>query len=148
MHTSRSDALIKEYSKYAPLSMNEASALANRVFADAPPSREEAQALLEACALFGAKERGWHHIAIDLTARAVMAQDAPGALQPGAEDWLIATLASTSGPGDETTLELVRCIMQTASNASERLGRFGLRAALASLKAAAPRITPGRAAMA
>ncbi len=145
MRKTRPQTLIKEYGQFAPLSLNEAAALANRVFAGAPPSREEAQVLLEACALFGTHERGWHHIVIDLTARALMAQDAPGKLQPGAEDWLIATLASTKGMNDETTLELIRAIMQTANNASERLGRFGLRAALASLKAAAPRYALNKA---
>ena len=147
MRKNRADALVKDYGEFAPLSMHEATALANRAFADAPATREEAQVLLGACALFGASEHGWRQIVVDQVTRCLVQEGVPGRLEAGAEDWLIAVLSDCAGQSHETALELVRAIMQTADNASERLGRIGLRAALASLRAVAPRTAMSKTAM-
>ena len=148
MHEHRADALIEHYGKFAPLSVHEATALAGRMFADGPATREEAQVLLGACALFGASEHGWRQIVVDQVTRCLVQDGTPGRLETGAEDWLIAVLADCAGQSNETALELVRAIMQAAENASERLGRIGLRAALASLRAVAPRAAMSKTATA
>lgn len=148
MQKSRTRTLIEQYGKYAPLSLNEAGALAARIFAKTPASHEEAADLLGACALFDRHDRGWQHIVVTQVRRALCKKNKPRKLRAGAEDWLIATLATTPGLVDETVLELVRDIATSADNASLRLGRLGLRAALSSLRAAEPKKAQGQPARA
>ncbi|PHS27767.1 MAG: hypothetical protein COA85_04730 [Robiginitomaculum sp.] len=132
-HT-RADKLIEHYGKFLPMSMNEAGALARKTFADAPASREEAEILLGACSLFEKFDTGWRHLVSQEVRRHLLDNDsASGALLDGAEDWLIASLA-TMQVQPALTLELVQGIMLGADNSTHKLGRIGLRSALACMK--------------
>jgi hypothetical protein len=133
MECTRTDTVIDQYGKFSPMSLNEAGAMAHRVFGDCPASREEAEALLAACGLFEAQDAAWRHIVMQEVGRTVM-HNADGELQAGVEDWLIASLATSNLP-DLTLLELVQSVIAGTVNATERLGRLGLGAALRSMKA-------------
>ncbi|MDQ7018721.1 MAG: hypothetical protein Q9M33_06105 [Robiginitomaculum sp.] len=137
MGRTRADKLIEQYGKFSPMSMNEAGALAKKMFADTPASREEAEILLGACGLFEPNDRGWRHLVSQEIRRHLLDhEEAAGTLPDGAEDWLIATLATLQVPS-AITLELVQSIMLGADNATQRLGRIGLRSALTCMKSAA-----------
>jgi len=135
MGRTRADKLIEHYGKFSPMSMNEAGALAKKTFADAPASREDAETLLGACALFEPGDTGWRHLVVQEVRRYLLGDDerASGALPAGAEDWLIASLA-TMQVQPAITLELVQTIMLGAENATQRLGRIGLRSALSCMQ--------------
>lgn len=136
MDRRRVDTLIEQYGKFSPMSVNEAGALASKIFAKNPVRREEAEDLLEASTLFDETDPGWRHI-VSLLVRRHMAQSASqDTADVGAQDWLIATL-STSEATDVLTLDIVQRIMLGANNATEKLGRFGLRSALGCMKAVA-----------
>ncbi len=144
MAETRADTLIEQYGKFSPMSVNEADAMANKVFGQNPADQEEAEILLGASGLFDQSDVGWRHI-VTQQLRRYLLQDLPrGELQDGAEDWLIATLA-TAQVEKRTALELIQDIMLNADNASERLGRIGLRSALASMKAVATSISKQKA---
>ncbi len=137
MGRTRADKLIEHYGKFSPMSMNEAEALAKKTFADKPASREEAEILLGACGLFEHNDTGWRHLVSQEVRRHLLDHEgAAGTLPEGAEDWLIATLATLQVP-PATTLDLVQSIMLGAQNATQRLGRIGLRSALACMQDAA-----------
>jgi hypothetical protein len=133
MERTRTDTIIDQYGKFSPMSVNEAGAMAHRVFGDRPASREEAEGLLAACGLFEPQDAAWRHIVMQEVGRTVM-HNTDEELQAGAEDWLIASLATSNLP-DVTLLELVQSVMTGAVNATERLGRLGLGAALRCMKA-------------
>ncbi len=133
MQSQRVNDLIEQYGKYAPMSLNEASALTTRAFADEPASRDEAESLLCASTLFAAQDFGWRHIVAQEVRRSLLNDTAHDEMQAGAEDWLIVTLTSNQVP-DAIQLELIQAIMQCATNTTERLGRLGLRAALTCLQ--------------
>jgi len=133
MTNTRADALIEDYGKFSPMSLNEAGALAHRVFADGAASREEAEILLGACSLFEETDFGWHHIISQEIQRYVLND---GGMRQGAEDWLIATLASLQTP-QSISLDLIQGVMLAADNATAKLGQIGLRSALSCMKAVA-----------
>ncbi len=132
MDTTRADKIIEHYGKFSPMSQNEAGALAKGIVGSSPINREEAERLLGASALFSGADLGWRHIVTQEVQRHVLEPE-QDTVKEGAEDWLIATLATTN-LSDVMTLDLVQSIMTNASNATERLGRVGLRSALGSLK--------------
>ncbi|PHS25500.1 MAG: hypothetical protein COA84_07760 [Robiginitomaculum sp.] len=133
MTNTRADTLIEDYGKFTPMSMNEAGALAHRVFADGAASREEAEILLGACSLFDESDLGWRHVVSQEIQRHVLDD---GQMRAGAEDWLIATLASLQTP-QSISLDLVQGVMLAADNATAKLGQIGLRSALSCMKAVA-----------
>jgi hypothetical protein len=127
------DKLIEHYGKFSPMSVNEAGALARKIFAEGPANREGAEILLGACSLFEDHDLGWRHIISQEVRRHILDD---GNVIEGAEDWLIATL-STVQVKPSITLELVQSIMLGADNATQRLGRIGLRSALACMQSVA-----------
>ncbi len=138
MERTRADYLIETYGAQSPMDISEALALARSTFVSWPAECSEAEQLINACATFGEADLAWREIVVCEVSRYLLETDNPGALQVGAEDWLIATLTTVSGTINTTILALVQDIMHSATNGSERLGRFGLQAALGCLRAAAP----------
>ncbi len=133
----RTDKLIEQYGKFSPMNVNAACTLANKVFGDKPANREEAEILLGVSALFSSADIGWQQIVTHEVRRHLLPGPSHGALQEGAENWLIATLATVQAE-QKLVLALVQDVIHHADNASEKLGRLGLHAALASMKAVAP----------
>ena len=139
MGQNRAEILIEQYSKFSPMSANEARAMARKVFCDGAASRGEAEALYRACVLFDDNDLAWRHMTIELISDYLLGQGQEyGFLEFDAEDWLIA-LCNEDRSNEKLALfnfELVHAVLDAAQNASLHLGQFGLGLTLACMRGA------------
>jgi hypothetical protein len=131
MATCRGQHLALQISKFSPMSISEALSLQRAIFTAGPASREEAEAMFDACSVFEKSDTAWKCAFVETITDHVLGQgEEYGFLEFDAEDWLI-DLMSDDGVADESVnFELLQSILEKAKNASMRLGRFGLFSAM------------------
>lgn len=127
----RGALLVQEISKFSPMSMAEARAVAHRVFADGPASRDEAEEVFMACSAFEPGDMAWRTAAVETICDSVLGQgEEYGFLEFDGEDWLIDWLSDDSAVCESMRVDILNTVLEKAENATMRLGKFGLFSAL------------------
>lgn len=127
----RGAQLVQEISRFSPMSVAEARAVAHRVFVKGPASRDEAEAVFLACSAFEPGDMAWRSAAVDTICDSALGQgEVYGFLEFDGEDWLVDWLSDDSVADEGLRFEILTTVLDNAENATMRLGRFGLFSAL------------------
>lgn len=131
MEQCRGAQLAQEISRFSPMSMAEARAVQHRIFANGPASRAEAENIFMACNVFEAGDAAWKVAVVETICDSALGQgEEYGHLEFDGEDWLIDWLSDDSVSDEGLRFDILQAVLDRAENATMRLGRFGLFAAL------------------
>jgi len=131
----RGELLAQQISKFSPMSICEAFAVQRRVFADGPADRAEAEVLFGVCSTFEPNDSAWKCAFTKTITDHLLGQGQQyGFLEFDGEEWLMEMLSAANGLHQTIVFELMKCVVETAQNASEELARFALSCTLQCLR--------------
>ncbi len=127
----RGELLAQQISKFSPMSVCEALAVQRRIFSDGPATRAEAETLFTVGATFEKNDQAWKRAFVETVTDHLLGQSGEyGFLEFDGEEWLIDMISDEGVANDSANFELLQSVLELAQNATMRLGRLGLFAAL------------------